>query len=188
MVPHDAPLDRDHDLVGKGFDLPRVGLVLSDVGVLQRTERLPRVAPRPDGLVLLGADQRLAVACAGRGFRRGDEAGPDDGALRAERQGSDHAPTVDDAARRDHGELHRIHHLGHERKRPDLARVPARLGTLGRDHVGPGSLGPHGVLHLPDHHHDRDPVRMHLDDVPLGDGESGNEDRALVRSVLYDFA
>ena len=74
---------------------------------------------------------RAAVASG-----RGDEARADDRTLRAERERGDDAAPVDDATRRHHRDLHRVDDLRHERQRPDLAGVPARLGALRRDDVG----------------------------------------------------
>ena len=136
------------------------------------------MSPRADGLVLLGAHERLAVLERGRRLQRGDEARADDGALRAERQRD--AATVDDAARGDDGDLHRVDHLGHERHRADLARVAAGLRALRGDDVGARLLGANRVLHLAGHDDDLHAVRLHVGDVLLRHREAGDEDLHLL--------
>src|SRR5437016_4395915 len=189
-VRHHPSLGRDHELLGERPDLAWIGFVFRDVPVLERAERLARVAPRADRLVLLGAHERFAITARGRGLGRGDETSADDRALGSERERRDDAAAVDDAARGDHRDLHRIDDLRHERERPDPARVPACPGALRRDDGGPGRLGPYRMLHLPGHHHDRDAVSVHLRHVRLRDRKAGDEDLdALVvedRQVGHD--
>src|SRR5207247_10566886 len=62
----------DHTLLWGGPHLGRIALELGDVGVLEGAQRLSRVGAGADGLVLLGADERLAVLARRRRLRRGD--------------------------------------------------------------------------------------------------------------------
>ena len=123
------------------------------------------------------AHQGLAILPRRCRLRRRDEARADDDALRAERERGDDAAPVDDAARGDDRDLHRVDHLRHERERADLARVPAGLGALRGHHVGAGRFGADRVLHLArSSPRSSCPRRFISGDVLLRHGEPGDED------------
>src|SRR4029077_6778096 len=83
-VRHHLARARDRQLLREALDRRRRGLVLGDVPVAQRPQRLAGVAARPDRLVLLRDDEGLAILPRGGRLGRGDEPRPDDRALRAE--------------------------------------------------------------------------------------------------------
>src|SRR5207245_3532578 len=69
-VRHHPSLGRAHELLGDRPDLAWIGFVFRDVPVLERAERLARVAPRADRLVLLGSHERSAITVCGPGLAR----------------------------------------------------------------------------------------------------------------------
>jgi hypothetical protein len=87
--------------------------------------------------------------------------------------GGDLAPAAD-ATRGEHGRrCDRVHDLGDEHHGGDLARVAARLVTLGHDDVDAGRLLALGVLALTDERRDRDVLTVGLFHHEVGRGTEG---------------
>ena len=89
-------------------------------------------------------------------FRTAQIGGADLHAGRPQREGRRDAPPVRDAARGDHGNLHRIHHLRHQREGAGLLRdifgqehaaMAAGFGALRDDRIGAVLLEPDRLLH-----------------------------------------
>ena len=80
-------------------------------------------------------DDLLLVIRVGLAFRRADEARTHLYAHRSQSQGCSQSPTVGNAASRDDGNIHSIHHLRHQRQGGYIADVTARFHTLGNEGI-----------------------------------------------------
>ena len=128
-----TPSRGERHLLREAADVIGPVVPIVDPRVADHTHRLARVRAGDRRVRRADLGDALLVALVGARLLRGDEARAHPYALRPERERGREPAPVDECARREHGDVHRVDDLRDQGDAADQAGVPARLGALG-DH------------------------------------------------------